>query len=365
MEYSLPNGETWKELRLPDEVQRGDSLATLSGAPVTEGHHGMITPDNVGEHQVGYVSGNVKHNSRLVQGDLVIQQRKTIQGIEKGDFKEVSAGYSCDLEFAEGEFQGERYDAIQRNIVYNHVAIGPSDWARGGSELSLHLDSKDEHSFGIASRLDSNEDTSGDPPVKETQKQRGKTMKKMIKLDGMPFEVEIPDSIAPTFEAALEKALEAPKESNERLDSLQGELDAAKTKVTELEKKLNEAKDPAQLDKAVKARVQLVQDCKKLHPEIETDGKEERDLKIEALDHAGHKKENFDGKSDGYLDGYFLAQVAHIKDEPEEEIKGVGVLPVRQDSPKEKREDGIDPYDSEAARQRMIERNQELCKAPE
>jgi hypothetical protein len=357
LEYKLPNGQKWKELRLPEEVQRADSLATLSGAPVTEQHHGMITPDNVGDHQVGYVAGDARFDEKMVDADLLIQQRKTIDGVKRGDLKEVSAGYSCDLELNDGEWEGERYDAIQRNIVYNHVAIGPENWARGGSELSLHLDSKDEHAIGIAAHLDSK--NAGEPPVKP--KQRGITMKKIvIRLDGVPYEIEIPESLATTFEAAIEKLQKSQTENTERLDSLQGELDASKTKVTDLEKQLKEAGDPAKIEQAVKVRVQLVQDCKKLHPEIETEGKSSKDLMIEALEHSGMKKENFDGKAEGYIEGFFKSRASDVED-TEDKPAGAGVSPApRQDS-----QDEIDEYDSDAARERMIKKNAELCKVPE
>lgn len=188
-------------------------------------------------------------------------------------------------------------------------------------------------------------------------------MKKItLRFDGVPYEIEIPESLAPTFEAAFEKLQNENKETTERLDSLQGELDAAKTKVADLEKQLKEAGDPAKIEAMVKTRVQLVQDCKKLHPEIETEGKKDRELMLEALDHAGHTKDHFDGKSEGYLDGYFKSQVSYFESQEEEsdEPAGVGVSP----APRQDAKDKIDEYDSEAARQRMIKRNQELCKVP-
>ena len=35
------------------------------------------------------------------------------------------------------------YDAIQRGIVYNHAALGPSGWGRQGATVALKFDAGD------------------------------------------------------------------------------------------------------------------------------------------------------------------------------------------------------------------------------
>lgn len=361
LEYKLPNGATWKELRLPDEVFCQDSLDTLSGAPVTEDHHGLITPDNVNDHAVGYVSSTVRHDSKIVDSDLIIQQRKTIDGVERGDFKEVSAGYTSDIEFTAGEWNGERYDAIQRNIIYNHVAIGPENWARGGSEMALHLDSDNEYGAAVALHLD-NINNSGSVPLNDTKQQkRGISMKKIqLRLDGMTFEVEVAENVATTFEAAITKLEKNGSEAAERADSIQGELDSAKEQASDLQNKLDKALEPEAIEKAVTERVQLVQDCKKLHPEIVVEGKTAKDLKLESLEKAGYESARFDGKSEGYVDGFFQAEAdkAEAKtDGPSEGDRSVGVFSgTRQDAKENK------PMTGDEARMEMLKRNKEACK---
>ena len=45
--YQLPNGDTIKELRLPEEVFDSSSLATLAGAPLTNNHpENFVDPNN-------------------------------------------------------------------------------------------------------------------------------------------------------------------------------------------------------------------------------------------------------------------------------------------------------------------------------
>lgn len=350
LEYKRLDGSIQRELVLPEEAKNPASLETLAGAPVTEDHHGMITPDNVKEHSVGRVDGNVKTTDRLVNADLVIEDRSAINNVTGGKLVEVSAGYACDVEMSPGEWNGERYDAIQRNRVYNHVALGPKDWARGGNELSLHLDSK-ETDAAIAVHLDNNE---AGTPVKP--KTKGNDMKKIqVRLDGVTYEIEVPEALAATFEASFEKLQTEREDSVKKLDSVQGELDAAKKATVDLQARYDADTDPKAIETAVKVRVQLVEDCKKLSPEIETDGKDSKSLKTEALQAAGYEADHFDGKSEDYIDGVFKASLKAAP-EPEAGSRSVGVPPVIEGQQKEDAKD----FDSDAARQEMIKRNQSL-----
>jgi len=142
--YKRPDGSIRRELRHPDEVFNLDSLASLAQAPVTALHPpDMVTASNWKKFSVGHVGETVKHDGKLVTANLTVQDEEAIKKIDAGDRKEISCGYTCDLEYTPGTFNGERYDAVQRSIRYNHAAIGPAQWGRAGSEVALRLDSED------------------------------------------------------------------------------------------------------------------------------------------------------------------------------------------------------------------------------
>jgi Uncharacterized protein conserved in bacteria (DUF2213) len=66
---------------------------------------------------------------------LIIKDATAISAI-KGGKAELSVGYSADLDWTAGvTADGERYDAIQRAIRGNHIAI--CSQARGGSQLRI------------------------------------------------------------------------------------------------------------------------------------------------------------------------------------------------------------------------------------
>ena len=141
--YRNEDGTVRRELRLPEEVFRDDSLTTLGGAPVTDLHpsDGLVSPVNVRELQRGHVSESIEHDERFVNAPVIVQDQALIEMVEKGERKELSPGYTCHLDETPGEWNGEKYDAIQRDIVYNHLAIGPKGWGRSGSEVALKMDS--------------------------------------------------------------------------------------------------------------------------------------------------------------------------------------------------------------------------------
>jgi hypothetical protein len=143
-EYTQANGTIVREFRPLDEVSRADSLETLRSAPVTLGHPpGKVTRANYRKYAVGQLEGLPRMDDTIVAGELVVQAEDALTAVESRQAREVSCGYECDIDPTPGETaSGERYDAIQRNIRYNHVALVPR--GRAGSAVCLRLDSNND-----------------------------------------------------------------------------------------------------------------------------------------------------------------------------------------------------------------------------
>lgn len=139
--YRNADGTTRMELRRPSEVFDRTSLDTYPLAPVTVDHPGRVGPHNWRDHAVGTVGAAVRQHGDFVRGELHLQDGKTADRAEAGDLREISCGYTCDLDPTPGEYQGQLYDAEQRNIRINHVAVGPPGWGRMGPDTRMHLDS--------------------------------------------------------------------------------------------------------------------------------------------------------------------------------------------------------------------------------
>ncbi len=137
-EYKNPDGSIRRELRLPEEVFAPESLASYKGKPVILTHEaGMIDSDNVQQEQIGTILSEGTQDGDNVRAQIIIHDaRKLDYGL-----RELSLGYSLDLEEVPGEWQGQPYDAIQRNIRVNHLAL--VEKARAGDSARLNIDGED------------------------------------------------------------------------------------------------------------------------------------------------------------------------------------------------------------------------------
>jgi len=139
--YNYKRGaDTIRELRSESEVFAEDALESLRGVPVTVDHPpNFLKLDNLDDYQVGNVSF-VAANPPYVDGRLRIWKKDAIHRIREGYIKEVSCGYAC----VPQDVSREDADVEQTSLDYNHVAIGPEQWGRLGSDVSLRLDSDGE-----------------------------------------------------------------------------------------------------------------------------------------------------------------------------------------------------------------------------
>lgn len=140
--YRLSDGSTQAEYRPPEEVFAPDSLASLRAAPVTDMHpEEPVTADSWHRDSVGHVGDDVHAEDPYVVAGVVVQDAQAVAKVNARDRVELSCGYSCGLEMTPGVApSGKRYDAIQRDIRYNHVALLPKGEGRGGPNVRLRLD---------------------------------------------------------------------------------------------------------------------------------------------------------------------------------------------------------------------------------
>lgn len=139
-EYVQPDGSIVRELILPEELHRADSLGTLALKPITLEHPPEdVTPDN----WTRYAAGDVGSEVTVVEGGYVkvvmtTKRRDALGALERG-VRETSPGYTCRIEETSGEHPDYGpYDQIQRDRRYNHLAI--TERARGGPTIHARVD---------------------------------------------------------------------------------------------------------------------------------------------------------------------------------------------------------------------------------
>ena len=139
-EYANPDGSVRRELRLPEEVFAPESLESYRGKPIIITHDaGLIDKDNVSDEQIGTILTNGYRSGDDVRAEIFIHNTDKMKDC---GLKELSLGYNLDLDETPGEYNGQPYDAIQRNIRINHLALVAN--ARAGEQARLNIDSRDK-----------------------------------------------------------------------------------------------------------------------------------------------------------------------------------------------------------------------------
>ena len=280
LKYKNPDGTPRYEYRPPEEAFNADSLETLKGMPITIGHHGMVSKENWSKViPVGTVMSSGRQDGDNIRADVVIYNLPT-------SARELSCGYKCDTEETPGTTpDGQHYDAIQRNIRYNHVAIVRR--ARAGSIARLNMD--------------------GDEEFNEEEKVMDLTK---IRLDsGIEYDT------APEVKVAYEKLQANMKEQQGKMDGLQAKYDTLLAD-SEKEKKAHEdelKKVKENFDAAVTARIEILETAKKFNIE-KADSMTEKEVKLAVIKAVHGDSLKMDGKSDEYINAcYDMAKTQHTK----------------------------------------------------
>lgn len=146
--YRQPDGSTRRELRLPDDVFHGDALNSFELVPITIDHPPeVLDAKNTSKFQKGTAS-KIRRDGANMVASMLLTDEKAIEAATRGGRNQLSCGYHCDLDETAGVTSGIsgvpdgiRYDAVQRNIRGNHVALVHR--ARAGESASLKLDAAD------------------------------------------------------------------------------------------------------------------------------------------------------------------------------------------------------------------------------
>lgn len=283
--YYNEDGSPRRELRLPEEVANPDSLASFGMKALTNDHPDTwLDAYNTKEYQIGTTDSTVTYDYGFVKVNVNITDGDAIQDIKEGK-RELSAGYECNLDFTPGEWRGQKYDAIQRNIRANHVSL--VDKGRAGPEARIHIDEKlDTKTMTV--EADKKEKT----PRTDALQQR---------VSDLEARVSDRDDQITALKTDLEEAQAA-------LKAAQGEALVAKTDLEEYKKQSDSAiaqQVTDRIDTWMRARPYLPKGlAEKMDASMSADA-----LKIAAIENT-NSGVKLDGKSSEYIDGMFEAMIA-------------------------------------------------------
>lgn len=386
--YRMADGTIVKELRPPSEVFKADSMRTLANVPVTRLHPkpGLLDSGNAKSFTVGFTCDDVRNiDEKYLQVQIVVIDADTIDEAKQG-MQELSCGYICEFDPTPGIYNGEHYDTIQKNIVYNHLAIVPR--GRAGSEVRMHLDAEDAE---MVSEVENKKEIPAMEKIKikdtefdaspematafaAHQKDTAEQMDAMQKqLDAYkakdPESKDEPEQDEPTKEEPGEDKKDADKkppvegQGDKKMDVLSKENETLKAKCDALTsdlKKVKESRTDTMGDKKiqslVKARLSVLSIAERVLPaSVKLDEMSDIEIK-KAVIKADSPESTVDGKSDEYVSARF----DHIEErfgKVSKDRKDMGATIVKA------RQDAGTP-DVDAARKRMMEESKDAYKKP-
>ncbi len=331
--YRTDDGRVVRELRHPDHVFAQESLDSMEDAPLTVRHPGNVSPADYQKNAVGHVR-NVEAKDTFVAARAVVQDAAAIKGVTDGSLVEVSCGYTCDSIQTPGEWNGEKYDSIQTNIRYNHVALGPKGWGRAGSSVALRLDSGD----AIQETVSATESA----PAAVITPHTPEPTPMLVTIAGKPYTVGTPEHIQAITDHATAES--------KRADTAEAALVTEKSKTSEAtgradaaEKALKEETAPEAVTAKVNARLSLQESASKvLGKDYKFDGKTDLEIMTAAVVKADPTFKA-DGQEPAYIRGAFSSCAA--RQDSAGAVRKAAVTAIVEDSTKaektmeQKRED--------------------------
>lgn len=280
MEHGFKANDTVKVYRPADEVFAADSVASFLAKPVTNDHPAeAVTADNWKQHARGVNMGALRDGEYLAF-DLVIMDGALIADIDAGK-RELSNGYACVLDWSPGTApDGQAYDAVQRQIRGNHIAV--VDKGRAGPECKI----KDSDGGKPFAACDAN-------PAAISGLSMGETKMKIM-LDGLHVDLTDADAVKAAFDKVKGDADKAIADSVTALDAEKAKVATLTAEKTALEKKVADA-EAVDMDKLVADRAALVAKAKAIKADVVTDGKSADEIRKAVVDaQLGDDAKDFD-----------------------------------------------------------------------
>ncbi len=289
--YKNSDGSIRRELRPPEEVFAEDSLKSFAGKPITDEHPSEpVTAKNAKQLGIGTIRGDGRQEGDNVVAPIIVHDAEAIDKAMRGGKRELSLGYKVDLDETPGVWNGQEYDAVQRNIRINHLAIVPQ--GRAGN-ARLNLDRHDAVSFN---------------PEEETAMPENLSR---IRLDS-GLEYQAAPEVAVAFEKMRSDNAELTTNVGtlkKQIDTITAERDTLKSQVESADKVRSDALAAARAE--VKARAELDKVAETF--KVDGTGKTDREVK-ELVIKTVRADADLAGKSDEYVNAAFEFTVSMKSD---------------------------------------------------
>jgi hypothetical protein len=246
-----PN-KIYKVYRPAEELEKEETINSFRLKPLIDEHamlgseeEGKTPAEKKGVH--GVIGDQVRFDpkSGFLIGNLKIYAGSLPDKIDYEGKKEISAGYLCKFISEKGNFDGENYDFVQRDIRGNHIALVQE--GRSGPDVSVRDDLK--FTFDAKELLKMNEE---EKKIKDEEEKDIYQKKEEVKDD---LEEEIEEKIEEKEEEEKEEEKEIKDADCNRVKSITDEKLIARLVKKAIADEAEKNKEKAELAKKLSVHI--------------------------------------------------------------------------------------------------------------
>lgn len=138
-ELGLDPDKIYYGYRPAEELSKPETVASINGIPVQLRHHAEFADAPARETRVGATGTDAEWRAPYLMNSLTVFDADAQKAINSGALRELSMAYHYRPEMKAGEFDGQHYDFIMRDIRGNHLAL--VEEGRAGADVLVY-DSK-------------------------------------------------------------------------------------------------------------------------------------------------------------------------------------------------------------------------------
>lgn len=121
VELGLDPDRIYRLLRCPEELAK--AADSFKGKQLLIKHTPVDSKSPQKELTIGAIGSDIEFEDGKLYADLTSWDDEAISLIQSGKMKELSAGYAYTPDMTPGEYNGQAYDGVMRNLSGNHVAL--------------------------------------------------------------------------------------------------------------------------------------------------------------------------------------------------------------------------------------------------
>lgn len=218
-DYYKDDGALYQEYRPESEVFKPESMQSLQFKALTRLHpKDMLDSSNTSKHQKGMVLNEVSREGNFLKALVLVTDSDLIAEITSGKLNQLSCGYTCEVIDGDGVTpEGEKYNGIQSNIEYNHLASVPL--GRAGDQVKFKLDNKGDQIY-----FEETEET-GEKSENIINEKKGDSMK--VTLNGKVYNLDNADEKA-AYDLEVQRIEQEKKDLSSKVEALKAEIDFLK-----------------------------------------------------------------------------------------------------------------------------------------